>query len=74
MLNRMWWGTFRVCYFVVLIFWLSAFLVRWFPPTDGNFAKAFGATLAYNTAILLVGWAFLPWPRPELARRNGRMG
>lgn len=65
-LNRLWWGTFRVSYFVAVIFWLSIFLVCWFPPANGNYAKAFAVTLAYNTSLLMVGWAFLPWPRPEL--------
>lgn len=59
-LNRAWWGLFRVCYFVTVIFWVSAFLVRWFPPSDGNYAREFGATLAYNTSILMIGWGLLP--------------
>lgn len=60
MSRRLWWGTFRVSFVVDWIVTWSILLVRWFPPADGNIARAFGATLAYNTALLMVAWAFFP--------------
>lgn len=60
MLKRIWWSTFRVCYWVDMIFFASVLLVRWFPPADGNYARAFGSTLALFCSYLMILWAFVP--------------
>lgn len=71
-MKRLWWSIFRVCFLVDWIVIWSILLVRWFPPADNNYALAFGAILAYNAAILMVYWAFLPGfgkmtlPKPEM--------
>jgi hypothetical protein len=36
------------------------------PPKDGNGVRVIVGLLLINTLTLIVGWALVPWPRPEL--------
>lgn len=65
--NRVFWAVFRVSYCVDVIFWVAVLAVRTFPPADGNCAKAFGVGLLFNTLMVIIAWALLPWPKPEAA-------
>lgn len=65
--KRIFWPVFRVVYFVCCIIdvtMLCAVISP--PPKDGNGVRVIVGMLLINTLTLVIGWAFLPWPRPEL--------
>lgn len=67
--NSLFWATFRVCYCVDAIFWVGVLCLRIYPPSDGNFAKAFAGALAINTLTVIIFWCFVPqsWWTPRKA-------
>lgn len=65
--KKAFWPIFRVVYFVCCIVDVTVLCLYFFPPKDGNVVHAVVGSLLINTLTLIIGWAFLPWPRPELA-------
>ena len=64
--KRVFWPVFRVIYFVSAIVDVAVLCLWLFPPKDGDFVHALIGALLINTLTLIIGWAFIPWPRPEL--------
>jgi succinate dehydrogenase/fumarate reductase cytochrome b subunit len=65
-------GVFKVSYCVAAIFWVSVLALRMFPPADGNYARQWVLTLALSTIMVIIAWAFLPWPRLEVDSDESR--
>lgn len=64
--KRIFWPLFRVVYLVSCIIDVTILVIYLAPPKDGDLARAVGVSLLMNTLMVIIGWAFLPWPRPEL--------
>jgi hypothetical protein len=58
--SRLFWGIFRVVYFVDVIITVSILSVRLFPPKDGDSVHALIGSLMCNACVLVILWAFIP--------------
>lgn len=66
--GRIFWPLFRIVYLVSCIIDVTILVIYLAPPKDGDLASAVAVSLLTNTLMVIVGWAFLPWPRPELGK------
>lgn len=65
--KRIFWPVLRVTYFVCCIIDITMMGAIVSPlPNDGNGVRVIVGLLLINTLTLVIGWAFIPWPRPEL--------
>lgn len=63
---RIVWSLVRIFYMVDIVF-LAAFIALWKggPPPNGDFVHQFIGVIALNVCCVVIGWAFLPWPKDE---------
>jgi len=61
---RIVWSLVRIFYLVDVVF-LAAFVALWKggPPPNGDFVHQFIGVIALNVCCVVIGWAFLPWPK-----------
>lgn len=59
------WSVFRIVWMVCSVMDVTFLSVWLFPPKDGNGVREFAGLLMINTLMVVIGWALLPWPKPE---------
>jgi hypothetical protein len=59
------WRAFRIVYLVCCVWDVSVLSVWICPPKDGNNVHTLEGLLIINTLVVVIGWALLPWPKPE---------
>lgn len=57
------WAIFRVVYLVDAAVLATVLALAHCPPKDGDFVRNFIGVVLMNICALVIGWAFLPWPK-----------